>query len=52
MSAVSIFSYHRYSMFYVKSYHLAYYNEQQMYLATLWSALIYQYIHSIEFSLL
>ena len=28
MSAVSIFSYHWYSMFYAKNYHLGYYNEQ------------------------
>ena len=47
MSAVSIFSYHWYSLFYAKNYHFAYYNEQRMYLATLWSALIFQYIHSL-----
>ena len=34
-------------MFYDK-HHLLYYNEQQMYLATLWSALIYQYINSLN----
>ena len=33
-------------MLYAKSYHLVYYNEQQMYLATLWSALIFQCINS------
>ena len=43
MSAVSIFSYHWYSMFYAKNYHSVYYNEQQMYLATLWSALIFKF---------
>ena len=46
MSAVSIFSiidcWH--SMFYDK-HHLVYYNEQQIYLATLWSAFIIQYIN-------
>ena len=40
MTAVSIFSYHWYSMFFAKNYHLVYYNEQKIYLATLWSALI------------
>ena len=35
MSAVSVFSYHWYSIFYAKKYHLVYYNGQQLYLATL-----------------
>ena len=43
ISAVSIFFYHWYSMFHVKNYDLVYYNEQQMHLATMWSALIFQY---------
>ena len=30
-------------MFHVKNYDLVYYNEQQMHLATMWSALIFQY---------
>ena len=42
------FFYHWYSMFYDKYYHLVYYKEQQMYLATLWSALIFQYINSLN----
>ena len=42
------FFYHWYSMFYDKHYHLVYYKEQQMYLATLWSALIFQYINSLN----
>ena len=33
--------------FYAKNYDLVYYNEQQMYLATLWSALLFQYSLSI-----
>ena len=37
-----------YSMFYDKLYHLVYSNEQQMYLATLWFALIFQYINSLS----
>ena len=37
-----------YSMFYDKLYHLVYSNEQQMYLATLWFALIFQYINSLN----
>ena len=35
-------------MFYDKLYHLVYSNEQQMYLATLWFALIFQYINSLS----
>ena len=35
-------------MFYDKHYLLVYYNEQQMYLATLWSALIFQYFNSLS----
>ena len=46
------FFYYWYSMFYVKNYHLVYCNKQQMYLGILWSALIFQYMHSILFSLL
>ena len=37
-------------MFHVKNYDLVYYNEQQMYLATMWSALIFQYsLNIIQF---
>ena len=39
-------------MFYAKNYHVVYYNEQQIHLGTLWSALIFHYTHSIYFSLL
>ena len=42
------FFYNWYSFFYDKHYHLVYYNEQQMYLATLWSALIFQYINPLN----
>ena len=35
-------------MFNVKQYHLVYYNEQQIYLATLWSPWIFQYINSLN----
>ena len=43
------FFYHWYSMFYVKHYHLlVYFNEQQIYLATLWSALMFQCINSLN----
>ena len=37
-----------YSMFYDNLYHLVYSNEQQMYLTTLWFALIFQYINSLN----
>ena len=47
MSTVSIFSIMD-TLFYEKHYHLVYYNEQQMYLAILWSALIFQYINSLN----
>ena len=43
------FFYYWYSMFYAKHYHLlVYYNEQQIYLATLLSALIFQCINSLN----
>ena len=36
-------------MFYAKHYHLlVYFNEQQIYLATLWLALIFQCINSLN----
>ena len=36
-------------MFYAKHYHLlVYFNKQQIYLATLWSALIFQCINSLN----
>ena len=35
-------------MFNVKQYHLVYYNEEQIYLATLWSAWIFQCINSLN----
>ena len=35
-------------MFYAKHYNLVYYNEQQIYLATLWSALIFHCINSFN----
>ena len=47
ISAVSIFFYHWYIMFYAKNYDLVYYNEQQKNLATLQSALIFQYSFNI-----
>ena len=39
-------------MFYAKNYNVVYHDEQQIHLGTLWSALIFHYIHSIYFSLL
>ena len=42
------FFYHWYSMFYAEHYHFVFYNEQQMYLATLWSALIFYSINLLN----
>ena len=43
------FLYNWYSiLFYAKQYYLVYYDEQQMYLVTLWSAWIFQCINSLN----
>ena len=47
MTTVSIFSI-IISQFYAKHHLLAYFNKQQIYRATLWSALIFQFINSLN----